>query len=116
LEEFLHLSELRENENFDNPLVLSFLSKFSFPNCFVPDKFLFKTEMDRIKFSASGRTAADLPAKSTKFLIMSYIINKIFVGKLLLKAEEFYKGQRMVFSKLAKDNLMVLSGCFYYMF
>jgi len=57
MEELLHLTEMREEDNFDNPFVLSFLSNYIVPNSYIPDRYLFKWEMDRIPFSLTGKTA-----------------------------------------------------------
>lgn len=56
VEDLDHLTEMRENENFDNPFVLSLLSNFVVPNSFVPDRYLFSYELNRIPFSFTGKS------------------------------------------------------------
>ena len=56
IDQMLHLTEMRETDNFDNPFVLSFLSNYILTDCFVPDSYLFKYEMDRIEFARTGYT------------------------------------------------------------
>jgi hypothetical protein len=78
------MANLKEEDPFDNPLVLSFLANSCLPNCFAPDKFLFQCEIDKIKFSFTGKTSPDLEPKVSKFLIGSYLLIKILVDKMLL--------------------------------
>lgn len=110
------MANLKEDDPFDNPLVLSFLANFSLPNCFVPDRYLFQCEMDKISFSYTGKTSPDLDPKISKYLIGSFLLIKILVDKLLLHASEFFKGPGLKFSGKTFNNFKVMSACIYHAF
>lgn len=114
--EIEHLTEMRETDNFDNPFVLSFLSHYIIPNHFIPDNYLFKMEIRRIKFASTGLTSHDLPSKVSEMLAASFLIIRTFCDKMLLNADILMVKSGRRFGKRAYDNLRVIVGIFYHTF
>lgn len=116
IEEFDHLTEMRENDNFDNPFVLSFLSNYIIPNHFIPDNYLFKFEISRIKFATTGFTHLKMSTKVTEMLAASFLLIRIFVDKMLLHADILMLKPGQKLSLRAYENLKVISAIFYHTF
>lgn len=56
MDELIDLAQMKFDKAFPHPIVLSYLSNLSLPNCYVPDEDLTQFEFERIPFAATGMT------------------------------------------------------------
>ena len=82
--------QIKAEEEFEAPIVLSFLSNTVMPNCFQPSEYYSNYEFSRLEFTSSGALHPDFSIEQSDMLIGGFVIVRSLVHQLLLNNSAHY--------------------------
>ena len=82
--------EISAEEEFEAPIVLSFLSNTVLPNCFQPSEYYSNYEFSRLDFTSAGALHPDFTIEQSDMLIGGFVLVRSLVYELLLNNGAHY--------------------------
>jgi hypothetical protein len=110
------LSTLLEKiqQEFPRDEYILLLSNIAFPNTYLPDKFAFEFEWNRLKFHKHGSLCITDNADQSKMIIGSSFLIKNLVYGCLLNLESDLSSY--IYDPIKKQNLMMVASMIYHAF
>jgi hypothetical protein len=96
LDSLITMSKPAPGQEFENPIVLTFLTNASMDKSQPPDKFFTKFEYDRLQFSTTG-CLKNQTEDASKMCIGVYLLLRILVNQLLFRFPN-HASKRNIFS------------------